>query len=192
MLHRIFIAINLPSDIKMRLSEFQDKWPELPARWTKRDSLHITLSFIGAVADDKLVEICDIARNISIKYDPVAIKLEQICYGPTKKMPPRMIWAIGAKSEILGKIVKDLENSLLFLSNESEPDFKSKNYIPHITLARIKQWEWRRIEPEEIPEMNEEINLNFEAQSIDVMESFLKKDGPQYLALESLPFNSNN
>ena len=36
--------------------------------------------------------------------------------------------------------------------------------------------------------MNEEINLNFEVNSIDVMESELKRGGPEYTILESFPF----
>ncbi|PIX88575.1 MAG: hypothetical protein COZ30_00470, partial [Candidatus Nealsonbacteria bacterium CG_4_10_14_3_um_filter_36_16] len=58
----------------------------------------------------------------------------------------------------------------------------------HITLGRIKQWEFRQIEPEERPEVNEEINLTFEVNSIEVMESELKRGGSEYTILESFPF----
>jgi len=44
-LHRIFIAINLPANLKKELSMAQNRWPELPARWTKPENLHITLLF---------------------------------------------------------------------------------------------------------------------------------------------------
>jgi len=44
-LHRIFIAINLPEKLKKELSLFQNRWPEIPARWTRPDNLHVTLVF---------------------------------------------------------------------------------------------------------------------------------------------------
>jgi len=52
-------------------------------------------------------------------------------------------------------------------------------------LARIRTWEFREIEPEEEPEVNEEINLTFEVNSIEVMESQLKRGGAEYTVLES-------
>ncbi|HEB01428.1 MAG TPA: WecB/TagA/CpsF family glycosyltransferase, partial [Candidatus Portnoybacteria bacterium] len=39
----IFVAINLPSEIKKKFLSFQQKWPDLPVRWTKEENLHITL-----------------------------------------------------------------------------------------------------------------------------------------------------
>jgi len=42
---RVFIAINLPGNIRKKLAEYQKKWPELPIRWTKQDNIHITLVF---------------------------------------------------------------------------------------------------------------------------------------------------
>jgi len=67
---------------------------------------------------------------------------------------------------------------------------KEFNLTPHITLGRIKTWEFRRMEPEERPEINEDINLNFEVNSIEIMESQLKRNGPDYTILESCPLRS--
>jgi len=65
---------------------------------------------------------------------------------------------------------------------------KEFNTTPHITLGRIKTWQFRQIEPEERPEINEDIDLTFEVKSIEIMESQLKKGGPEYTVLESVPF----
>lgn len=184
MRHRIFIAINLPEDIKKKLLEYQLRWPELPARWTKKDNLHITLAFLGYLTDEEVLEICKIVKEVAPKYEPFLINLKRIIYGPPKK-PPRMIWAEGEKTEELGKLQKDLENALEGISKELSEE-QGRGYAPHITLSRIKQWEFRQIEPEESPEINEEINLSFEVNSIEVMESQLKKGGLEYTILESI------
>ncbi len=194
MQHRIFIAINFPENIKKKLSDYENKWLELPCRWTRKENLHITLAFLGYLPDEELVKICNITREIALKHEPFFINLNKIIYGPPKKSPPRMIWVEGEESEELGKLQKALENSLLTTEALAKADqtisTEARPYAPHVTLGRIKEWEFRRIEPEERPEVNEEISLNFEVNSIEVMESDLKRGGPEYSILESCPLKS--
>ena len=203
MRHRIFIAINLPEDIKKKLIDYQAKWPELPIRWTKKENLHITLIFLGYLSDEELLEVLKSTKEAVSKHQPFFINLKKIIYGPPKKMPPRMVWAEGEKSEELGKLQKDLENALASSEAFSPAEALAKEdsisearpYASHITLGRIKTWEFRQIEPEEKPEVNEEIfppagGLNFEVNSIEVMESELKRGGPEYAILESCPLKS--
>lgn len=166
MRHRIFTAISLPENVKKELDSYQKKWPELPIRWTKKDNLHITLDFLGSVSNDQLFKILQDTKELALKRQPFDITLNKICYGPLNKMPSRMVWAVGEKVEEL-------------------------DIFPHITLGRINAWEFRKIELEERPEVNEEINLTFEVSSIEVMESQLKRGGPEYTILESFPLKLN-
>jgi len=184
MKHRIFIAINLPENVKKKLAECEDKWPELPVRWTKKENLHITLMFLGYLSEEELMEVINVTKDVGSRHASFTISLRKIIYGPPKKMPPRMVWIEGEKSEELGKLQNDLDNSLL-TSTIKGSESENRPYAPHITLGRIKTWEFRKMETEERPEINEEINLNFEVDSIEVMESQLKRGGPEYTVLES-------
>lgn len=160
MRHRIFIAINLPEDIKKRLVYYQSKWPELPVRWASPDNFHITLEFLGYISDEELLNACEEAKKLFSAHKSFTVNLNAICYGPPQKMPPRMIWVTGEK-------IREL------------------NLTPHITLGRIKTWQWKQMDPEERPDVSEEINLSFEVNSIEVMESHLKKGGSKYTILET-------
>jgi len=188
-MHRIFIAINLPENIKKELISYQEKWPELPIRWTKKDNLHITLVFIGSVSDEEIPGICKAAKEAAGKKEPFSINFKKICYGPPNKVPPRMVWIEGEKSKELADLRDDLENSLLKSSGQKYQEIKSQPFSPHITLGRIKEWEFKKIEPEERPEIETDINLDFELLSIEVMESELKRVGPEYIVLESCPLS---
>ena len=169
MKRRIFIAINLPENIKSRLSSYRDKWPDLPVRWTKKENLHITLEFLGYLIDEELMELFQKTKELALKNKSFSIRLNKICYGPPAKnsqqRAPRMVWVTGEKT-------------------------KEFNLLPHITLGRLKTWQWRQIEPEERPEVNEEIDLTFEVNSIEIMESVLKRTGPEYIILESCSLKS--
>lgn len=188
MRHRIFIAINLPEDIKKELLSFQEKYTDLPIKWTKKDNLHITLIFIGNVRDDQILEINKALRNIVISHQLFSINLNRICYGPPEIMPPRMVWAEGEKIKELTNLKNDLQKSLI----DSKIHFTAENreFRPHITLGRVRQWEWQRIEPEERPEINEETSLSFEVKSIELMESRLSPKGSEYTILETIKLKS--
>lgn len=165
MSHRIFIAINLPEKIKNKLAEGQKKWPELPARWTRKENLHITLEFLGQIIDQDLIDFFPKIRKMAAEKKPFTLKLNKICYGPPKKDLPRMVWVIGEK-------------------------IKEFNLIPHITLARLKTWEFKQLDLEERPKVDQEIDLSFEVNSIEIMESRLKRTGPEYEILESCPLKN--
>ena len=185
MTHRVFIAINLPKEIKKKLLIFQKRLKDLPVRWVKEDNLHITLIFLGYLKDEEVAEICRITKEVAQKTAPFLINLKKICYGPPEKMPPRMIWVLGEKSQVMANFKNNLEKELSVSSSSNYSTNKRHPFSPHITLGRIRQWEWRRIEPEERPAIEEEISLNFEVQSIEVMESRLKRGGAEYTILET-------
>lgn len=161
MRRRIFIAVNLPEKIKTKLTDYQAKWPDLPVRWTKKENLHITLEFLGYLIEEELMELCQKMKETLSEKKVFSVSLNKICYGPPRKALPRMIWVTGEK-------IKEL------------------NVSPHITLGRIKTWQFKQIEPEERPEINEDIDLSFGVKSIEIMESRLKRNGPEYTVLESI------
>lgn len=214
MKHRIFIAINLPEEIKKKLVSHQEKIEELftpyrnevsgsgPIRWTKKENLHITLIFLGYLKDEELLEVFKATKEAASRHKPFSINLNKICYGPPKKMsysetesltgrlakgknrPPRMVWVAGEKSEELANLKDDLENSLTGGTHFSP---EKRAFSPHITLGRIRQLEFRQIEPEDRPKVEEDISLGFEVNSIEVMQSQLKRGGAEYTTLESAP-----
>jgi 2'-5' RNA ligase len=108
-------------------------------------------------------------------------------------MPPKMVWVRGESSEELLRLQKILETSLLSNTNvvlENEEGI-NKNFTPHITLGRIAQWQWSRLDPEEIPALNKDFLYSFNADSIKVMESQLKRGGAEYSILKSFSLNQS-
>jgi len=183
--HRVFIAINLPKEIKKELFEYSEKWLDLPAKWTSKDNLHITLEFLGSLTDEEIGEVCVVAKEVAERHNVFSLNLNKILYGPPNlkvTQAPKFVWAEGDKSEELSALREDLEESLT-----EKVRFVPENRIfsPHITLARIITSEFRLINLEERPEINEGLDLIFTVESIEVMESEMKKDGPVYTVLES-------
>jgi 2'-5' RNA ligase len=185
-LHRVFVAINISEKIKNYLCAAQDRYLELPARWARPENLHITLVFLGNTSDQEVIDVCDTVREIANRHDPFDLTLDRICYGPPGKAP-RMVWVNGAKSAELGALQTDLQNSFFETGqpDESIGSDEERFFVPHVTLARIKQTELHQMEREEVPVIDEEIDKTFMVESIEVMESESKKGGPVYTVLES-------
>jgi len=185
--HRVFVAINLPGDIKKQLFSHSEKWPELPVKWIERDNLHITLEFLGSLTEEEVGEVCMSVKEVAGRHSCFSLNINKILYGPPNKTPPKLVWAQGDKSEELSDLRDDLEASLT-----EKVCFVPENrvFAPHITLARISSWGWRDINPEERPEVNEDIDFVFTVESIEVMESEMRKGGPVYTVLESHSLNN--
>jgi len=181
MKRRLFIAINLPENVKRKLIEYRQKWynlnPEL-IRWVNKFNLHITLIFIGYVSDDEMYNICNIVKETAKKHEPFFIRMERIIIGPLDATP-RMFWVEGEKSEELAKLQTDLENAITgedYMKKEIRP------YKPHITLARFRSLLLKSL-PEEI---NEPFKFEIPVETIEIMQSSLKRTGAEYSVLESV------
>jgi len=180
---RIFIAVNLPAPIKKKLLEFQRQWADLPIRWTKEPSLHITLLFIGYVNNDEMLEICQLAHQAVKKNQPFEIKLKRICLGPPNR-PPRMIWIEGEENPALAQLKNNLAEALLTSYKSSFNRRENRPFRVHITLAKIRQEEWRSLPNR--PKIDQEVSLSFPVESIEIMESQLLRNGAEYVVLESI------
>lgn len=186
MVKRIFLAVNLPKEAKSELLGYQNKWPELPAHWSGPENLHVTLVFLGNTSEEEIEEIKRIVRKTASRHSPFSFSLSKVVYGPSEKQA-RMVWATGESKKLLS-LQKDLNDALarsldLSFTPEKRP------FSLHLTLARFREWEFQKIEPEERPEVNEEISLEVPVSSFQIMESKLKRTGAEYSVIESIPLS---
>lgn len=183
MVRRVFIAINLPQEIKQELLEIQKRFPTLPCRWIKSESLHLTLAFLGNLNDEEILKVIEAVKETADQRQSFSFFLNKICYGPGKKMPPRLVWIEGQKSKELAEIKNKLDN-LLTENINYKPD--KRDFLPHITLARVKTFNWRRLGPEQRLEVDLTVDLEIPVNSIQVMESQLKRTGAEYKIIQSI------
>ncbi len=177
MLKRIFIAVNLPEETKKELSFYQEEMKEYlrGVRWVEKENMHITMAFIGSVREEKMFSL--INELEMIQEDPFKVKLKEMCYIPSNRRNAKMIWARG-KSKEISSLNKRLEKRIS--SAGINYNSEEREFVPHVTLGRIRSWEWKRIPLAEIPLLEEGIEINFPVNSFELMESKLKKGGAVY------------
>jgi len=192
---RLFIAINLPQNIKEAIEEIINNLPILP-----KENWHLTISFLGYQPDEKIPNILESVKIttqslVSLKR-PILVEFEKIILAPANR-PARMIWLVGSKetSKILGAIKTKLEDELVKNGVRFQRD--NREYNTHLTLARFSPTQInaaiKQIDTD-IISVNQRIHqrksaLSFQAQSLDLMESHLKRTGAEYEILSTLTFN---
>jgi len=95
--------------------------------------LHITLWFIGEVADERLVQISDALRR-PFDLAPFSLALTG-CSAFPPSGPPRVLWIGTTKgTEAMRELYGRIEDRLVPLGFAAE----RRPYTPHLTIARVK------------------------------------------------------
>jgi len=128
---RIFIALDIPGEIRARISEYMDRLRPFAegARWARREGLHVTLKFIGEVNDEKVPEIAKVLATVAT--EPFTVSFSSAGFFPTAKSP-RVFWLGVDGGEALPRLAAAIEAATrsLGLAREEKP------FNPHLTLAR--------------------------------------------------------
>jgi len=182
---RLFIAINLPEQVKDKIGEEIEKIRygfTNDIRFLSRDNWHITLVFLGYQNYEDVPAIIEsIEESVQkFKFSAPTISLESLTYGPIKKIP-RMIWINGSKetSQELTKIRDSLRNQLLDNQIRFKMDYPI--FHTHLTLARFYP-------TKELLDINRSLNIQFQTQSLDLMESHLSRKGANYEPISKIAF----
>ncbi len=137
--------------------------------------MHITMAFIGSIREEKILPLINELETVQKKL--FEMKFTEMCYVPNNRRNAKMIWAKGEDREI-SFLEKKIEKKLLSSNINYTPD--ERGFTPHITLGRIRSWEWKRLPLVEIPLLEEEIEISFSVNSFELMESELKRGGAIY------------
>jgi len=189
---RIFIAINLSEEVRETLTGIQQEiigmYPENSGmrvgKWVKKGNLHITLLFIGEVQDKAVPRAIEVLKDIAKDHAPISITFNKVCYGPDEKIPPRLVWVEVAENLALFELAKTVKSAMVARSILEKPD--KRPFQGHITLGRIREWQWKHINPEEMPDIEQNLDLSFTTKSIELMESQLRKEGAEYSVIQSI------
>lgn len=178
---KIFIGINLPQQVKKRLSQKIERWKKLPIKWTREDNFHLTLFFLGHINDESLLKICEKIQLATSEFASFDINLQEISIGPSIQKPQR-IWITGEANEMLKKLEENISKAIgIFV-------IERKEFRPHVTLGRIQVERWKNIPAP--PEINEKFSVFIPVENVEIFESVMENGGRKYLTLESFPLLS--
>lgn len=183
MKRRLFIALEIPEDVKDKLNSTVYKiansipGKRINFRWEGKDKYHLTLKFIGDTEEAFLPAIKDELKYLNETKGFVG-EISKFGVFPNPKLP-RILWAGLEITPEINELVAEINDKLCQTGIMRE----EKKFKPHITLLRIK-------ENHDISFMNYFFSYSFEKKAfplnkIVLYESKLQPGGSLYKSLEN-------
>jgi len=179
---RSFIAIDLPDELKLGLTQLEarlklDKQPWV--KWVNPDSIHLTLKFLGNIAIDRTGEITRAMENAVQGISPFHLEVKELGVFPNLRRV-QVAW-VGISGEVdkLSQLQKRIETTLTPLGFAPE----SRAFTPHLTLARLRDQaslDERQRFGQLITNAKFEAAYTIEVDAISLMRSQLTREGAIY------------
>jgi 2'-5' RNA ligase len=201
---RAFVAITLPDATRAALASasaaFRDAAPEWAGeKWVPEENLHVTLEFIGQLADENVPTALNALELACTRLRPFTLSVRDVVAKPGGKHP-RMLWArfadgIEPSRELYSRISAELAEAIS-LEPEKRP------YTPHVTLVRFRVP--RRV-PDHALEASDAVleaaapacggdscpsPLFVSVRRVTLMSSRLSRSGPTYAEVASVPLRA--
>lgn len=179
---RLFIAtkITLNQEIQQFIAQLRHELRHDEITWVKDDVCHLTLRFLGATSPEKIPAIKESLQEVCDSHTPFYLELDKLgVFGSHYR--PEVLWLGFGDFFFYKQLFESLEAKLITAG--LEPAYG--NFVPHITLGRIKNILnkskfWKTFESfQTIPKQMIPI------AEMTLFQSFLHKEGPEYKPLAS-------
>jgi 2'-5' RNA ligase len=132
---RLFTGLEIPEDVAQSLSILRGGLPG--ARWIDPENYHVTLRFIGDVDDVVAHEVASMLGRV--RRGAFALRVEELkSFGGRK---PRAIVATLGPAQAVMELQAEHERLMQRVGLEPE----GRKYIPHVTLARLRDSSSRQV-----------------------------------------------
>lgn len=185
---RAFLAVEIPSNVKNGIRGIQEQLaPRIQdIRWTKPESIHLTLKFFGNISESDIPCISRVVERKTAVTAPVALNANSIGAFPGLSRP-RVLWVgLEGETDRLCKLHEVIDSDLQQCGFQKDV----RIFNPHLTLGRAKAQRGIYAGIREIMAEKERYNAGqFEVRGLTLFRSDLKPDGPLYTKLAYYQFN---
>jgi RNA 2',3'-cyclic 3'-phosphodiesterase len=186
---RLFVAADLPPDLRRSIGGLQDalKGMPLPVRWVRPEGIHLTLKFLGEVAESRLEEVRTVLARAGAGLRPFRLETGRAVPFPARGAP-RLFWI-----EMHGDVVaaQRLASAIDAATAGIGVPRETREFRPHLTLGRVKgpvRGEWR----EALARASAPDSDGFDVTEYVLFESRPRSGGSIYTAQASYPLGGGD
>lgn len=180
---RAFIAVTLASAIGEEIAKIQAalKNAQGDIRWTRIEGMHLTLKFLGDIAQAQVEPILTALRTALRNQLSLSVHAHGLGVFPHLKRP-KVLWA-GLGGEGLIRLQEKVESALVALDFPRE----ERSFTPHLTLGRVRSFRgWEQV----LAVVRQHEHTQFGESIVDrvtLYQSTLRPDGAVYSPLGTVP-----
>ncbi len=181
---RLFVALEIPPAVRENLATLLDSLRAITRepRWVRVENLHVTLKFLGEVAEEK-VAAARTALGAVRSGQAVTLEFRGLGFFPNEKHP-RVFWAGIEASANLKTLAADIEGAMEKLGIPRE----QREFSPHLTLARFERARLPEALRKTIAENAQREFGPLQTNKFHLIQSKLKPSGAEYTTLTSFQF----
>lgn len=180
---RVFVGIFPPASVgqaALRTAQTAARGLGGRIRWTRPGNVHLTLKFLGEIADEQFDPVRAALREVCGKHVPFGASLSGYGAFPSARRA-RVVWA-GAGSEELCALASEVDAAFEPLGFGRE----ERAFVPHVTLGRVRGRPIALDLPAAVPG-----EPGFEVSRVELVRSTLATGGSVYESLESFELRSD-
>lgn len=183
---RSFIAVEVPPPVSDLAAAIQDRLQRagIRGRWVAPENFHVTLRFLGDMAEDRIAGIVNAMESAVIEFEPFSLTVGDIGVFPGKG-PPRVIWL--GFSEGIGRLEKAHQTLEKALEDTVGIPKEKKSFHGHLTIGRLKD----RVRGDRLRKAMDAYrrggSVSFFVENIVLFESRLLPQGVRYARLKTVP-----
>lgn len=192
---RIFIAIEIPAELKKEITSVQQRlrphFSRARVSWVRPDNIHLTLRFIGDVPSARIGELIQSCEDVTLK-PAFGLHLHSIGFFPNARKP-KVVWCGYENSEELNSVQQLVEDAVVKLGFTPE----GKAFVPHLTMARIKEISSKPDAPfyADMTKVEAEIksiplSVRHTVHEVRLIKSVLSPKGSEYTTLHTWPLKN--
>ncbi|HXN64390.1 MAG TPA: RNA 2',3'-cyclic phosphodiesterase [Candidatus Acidoferrales bacterium] len=181
---RLFVAMDLNEQVRAAIANVCEKLRVAcpSAKWVRVEGMHVTLKFIGWIAEEGLAAIQQALTEVR-SGDAAVLHFRGVGFFPNEKRP-RVLWIGVAASPNVAELAAEIEARLEPLGIARE----KREFRPHLTLARFDAP--RGIDPllKILRDVGEVDFGTVRTTDFSLYQSELLRGGAKYTRLASFPF----
>ncbi len=177
---RTFVAIDISEEARRSLAKMIAELQGMAdgLRWVKPESVHLTLKFLGEVAEERLPQLETALRESARGIAPFTYTLTRTgCFPNCRR--PRVLWVgVDNPGKEIFRLQRQIEEQFVKLDFPAE----KRPFTAHLTVARVK----RPFGMERMLQIFREYQLHaepVEVTEVRLMRSQLKPSGAEYSAI---------
>lgn len=182
-MRRLFAAIKIhPSARYISLfNEISSSLRHERIKWVEPENMHLTLKFFGETDEAKIPAIRQAIETATAQSKPFTLKIANTgIFG--SRYDPKVVWFGIEKQNELENLARNVFTELAKCGWEAD----RQNFVPHLTIGRIKKLEDRPLFQQIISKYNT-VEIQVENVSeIKLYESILRREGPLYAEVFSI------